>query len=311
MSGDQADLFGNVNLVIFHFDGLNEAAAVPVASEADDGFRQAWHHVFRSSRIPPEKVKAIAAHWEPSAEDREFILRTFPNLRGSLFMCARPEPGQWAQAAEIAAAVFEQALQHEATQVPETASGTAEFVPGESVLVPMLRTTPPTAEMVAKTLLPDRLYVVAAEVSANDLGTQDLSWVTHPQLDDTTSIDDVFDAACESLSGNLDIFARGDDDHSEIMLEIKGSTPVYLPPAAIMLPDFRERMSEILGGDRFVAAVHCHDYLRVMRADSPAAYVLEAMVLEFEHVDDDLLPTLFLIEPDGLRILTQATRDPA
>ena len=330
MSCDQADLSDNVNVVMFCFHGSTQVAAAQVTADADDAFRQAWQEVVRSRPMAPEQVGVIVAQWEPSAEDREFIERSFPNLRQLTCAFPRPEPGQWAQALKNSAAIFDQAAAMleaeadpvdaqaaEANSLPETDPIAAEPVldetePAGQALIPMLRTSPPPAEMAAVTLRPDHLYVAVAAVSANDRGTQDLLWMTHAWLDEVSmSFEDVLGVAYANLHGNLRIVTCGDDDHSELMLDVEGSDPVYLPAAAIVLPDFREQMTEFLGGDRFLAAVPCHDRLHVMRADSPMAHVLEKIVLESEHFQDELLPTLFLIEPDGLRILAQATRGSA
>ncbi|MFC9440451.1 hypothetical protein [Nocardia sp. NPDC057030] len=86
---------------------------------------------------------------------------------------------------------------------------------------------------------------------------------------------------------------------------MRNQVDTFMPAAAIAAPDFHDRLVELLGGDRFVAGISCHDKLHVVRADSGWLGDLEQMVFAADHLEEDLVPTLLAIEPGGIRIIKQ------
>jgi hypothetical protein len=119
------------------------------------------------------------------------------------------------------------------------------------------------------------------------------------------AFDDLLDEAFGNLAAGLQITGYSTNG-SDTILEFTGDDTVHMPAAAIATPNFREEMASILGGDRFLAGITCHDRLHVVRADSDhSTTALNEIVFAHEQQHEDLVPTLLLIEPDGMHIVAQ------
>lgn len=296
-----------MSVVGFVLEGVAEAAVAEVPATLEEGVRQAWGQVFRRRRVPAEQVLAIHAEWEPSAADREFMTRNFPNLASVTFTFERPEPDGWPAAFERAAAVGAQreAAAQDLQATFDSAHGDPEA--DAPVLLPLLRMVQlPPPLSASRELIPNQLYLLAARVAPTPRGTLGMSWVMRNQVDSgEVDFDEVLTEAFSNLSDGMRIGVGESEDRTERLLSFEGQTPTFMPAAAIAAPDFHEQLVELLGGDRFVAGISCHDKLHVVRADSSWLGDLERMVFAADHLEEDLVPTLLAIEPGGIRILKQ------
>lgn len=300
----------DINVVAFRYGEGDEVAVIDVPASADDSISQAWQKVFRQRRVLANQIVAVHAEWAPTAADHEFMSGNFPNLDEVSFNFERPESGDWDSALQQAAATREAAMHgghiQEATRNPTDGSIDPKAV--EPVSIPMLRmATSPPPMSAYRTLLPNQLYVLVARVAPTPRGTLALNWVLQNQLVGADiTFDALLDEAFVNLAAGLKITGYSSDDGSDTLLEFTGVDAVHLPAATVAIPNFRAQMASALGGDRFLAGITCHDNLHVVRADSDySTTALREMVFACESHDEDLVPTLLLIEPDGMRIVAQ------
>ncbi|WP_433660366.1 hypothetical protein ACQPW1_46960 [Nocardia sp. CA-128927] len=308
MSSNRVGSGDDLNVVGFVITGLDEPALIDVPAEIDDGIEQAWGKVFRQRRMPAENVLEIHAEWAPSAADQEFMQQNFPNLGGVTFIFERPEPGDWPAALEHAAEVRAVVMSRATTQ-NLLSNFTAQDDPEAAapVLIPMLRMVQlPPPMSASRELIPNQLYLLAARVAPTPRGTLSMSWVLQNHVDSgAVDFDEELAEAFSNLWDRLRIGVGADAEGTNQLLSFEGQTTTFMPAAAIATPNFHDRLAEHLSGDRFVAGISCHDKLHVVRADSSWVDDLEQMVFAADHVEEDLVPTLLLIEPDGIRILKQ------
>lgn len=309
MRGDGSAGADRMNVVAFRISGLDEVAVTDVPDDVDDGVAQAWRKVFRQRRVPAEKVVEIHMEWAASAGDHEFMGRNFPNLGDVSFNFERPAADGWAAAREHAAAIREVAMQElvEEEQAAAPNGVAAGDDPAMPPLIPLLRmvtSEPPLSA--SRTLIPNQLYVLAAWVSPTPRGTLGMNWVLKNFVEqEQINFDDVLAAAYADLWENVTVGAYDAKDGTDRMLQLEGNSLTFMPAAVVASPQFREKMAEYLGGDRFLAGISCHDHLHVVRADSAYAEGLQEMVFGSDHVEEDLVPTMLLIEPDGMQIVSQ------
>lgn len=308
---DSRDLV-DANVVAFHFDQPREATVTHVPTLADDGIERAWRNVFVEHRFLPEDVTAIACEWKPTDADQQFMSRKFPNLKDVSFNFERPEPDGWPAAFERAQAARVEAMRNHpelAGDPPVSQGSTPEpdnARPPDFVLLPLLRMGPnPPPDSAYRTLIPNVLYLCAANVGWTPRKTLAMQWVLQSFLNNEFTFDGVLDEGFANLARALQIEDMSSEDGSEHLLVFKGKTPLHMPAAAVALPGFHQRLSQILGGDRFLVGITCHDKLHVMRADSTRTWYMREIVFENDHLEEDLAPTLLLLERDGMQIVEQ------
>ena len=233
------------------------------------------------------------------------------------FSFTRPESSDWdaalRQAAATRAAAKQKKHAQEAMGNPD-ATLTDPEAP-EPVAIPMLRmVTSPPPMSAYRTLLPNQLYVLVAQVAPTPRGTLNLNWVLQNQFAGADiAFDDLLDEAFVNLAAGLKTtgYSLGDGSSTDI-LEITRDDTIHLAAAAIAMPNFREQIASILGGDRFLVAINCHETLQVARADSDiGTTALKELVFAHKQQQEGVVPTLLLIEPDGMRILAQNGEPPS
>jgi hypothetical protein len=304
------------NVVAFRYGPADQVALAHVPARANDGISQAWQNVLGQHRILSNQIVEVHAEWEPTAADYEFIGENFPHLPRVTFNFERPESGDWdaalRQAAAIRAAAMDKMHAQQATANPGAPLTDPEAP--EPLAIPMLRmvTSPPPLSAY-RTLLPNQLYVLVARAAPTPHGTLALNWVLQNQLAVTgVAFDDLLDEAFANLAAGLTTtgYSLGDGSGTDI-LEITGHDTVHPTAAAIAMPNFREQIASILGGDRFLVAISCHERLQVARADSEVGTTaLKEMVFAHEQQQEGVVPTLLLIEPHGMRIVAQNGEPP-
>lgn len=300
----------DTNVVAFRYGaGDDEVAVTDVPARADNGISQAWQKVIGQHPNLTNKIVAVYAEWEPTAADYEFMSWNFPNLPEVSFSFARPESGDWDAALQQAAATRTAAMQkkHAQEAMGNLDATLTDPEAREPVAIPMLRmVTSPPPMSAYRTLIPNQLYVLVARVAPTPHGTLGLNWVLQNEsVGADVAFDDLLEEAFANLAAGLQITGYSTNG-SDTIVEFTGDDTVHMPASAIASPNFREEMASVLGGDRFLAGITSHDTLHVVRADSdPSTAALEEIVFAHEQQHEDLVPTLLLIEPDGMQILAQ------
>ncbi|MBU3064002.1 hypothetical protein KO481_21025 [Nocardia sp. NEAU-G5] len=303
------------NNIVFQYGEDDRVVQIPVPALAEDGYRQAWRGVFRQYRMPAESVTAIMSEWEPTPTDEAFTQRNFPNLLERRAVFSRPEPEGWpeaiAGARRLREAVARAQEQQELENRVEEMKNDIAAAP-ERIGLPLLRTGSEPPELLAShALIPGGLYVVVAGVAPTPRGTLNMQWILRNQLEEKNiAFETVLAEAGENLKRGLRMVLRGDglEGSDGRILHVEGVDATHMPAAAVSLPDFTERVIDILDGDRFVAGFPCEDHLFVARADTPSAAKVSEMVSAPHECGSDVTPTVLLLEPDGMRVLEQFPR---
>ncbi len=299
-----------VNIVIFRYGDSGQMADTTVPVLVEDGYRQAWRTVIRQHGMTAESVTGIASDWAPTEADETFLRKNFPNLREVSAAFDRPGPDGWDQAlaaAEQARQEIERQLEQEESQRANRTD--REAGSDEPLMIPMLRTAAePPRQVASRELIPGQLYVVVAGVAPTPQGSLGMHWVLEKQVQEAGfTFDDVLAEANANLGEGLRTVLRGESARERVV-HFQGVDSRHLPAAALAIPGFTDRVAGLIGGDRFVAAFPCEDHLYFARADSDAAGVLADLVREPHDCGSDLIPTVVLLEPAGMRVLVQFPR---
>lgn len=296
-----------VNIVIFRYGESGKMADTTVPVLVEDGYRQAWRTVIRQHGMTAESVTGIASDWAPTEADESFLRKNFPNLREVSAAFTRPEPDGWDQALAVA----EQARQEAERQLEQEERRRAnrtdrEAGSDEPLMIPMLRTTAePPPLMASRALIPGQLYVVVAGVAPTPQGSLGMHWVLEKHVQEAGfTFEDVLAEANANLGEGLRTVLRGETARDRVV-HFQGIDSRHMPAAALALPGFTDRVAGLIGGDRFVAAFPCEDHLYFARADTDAAGALADLVREPHDCGSDLIPTVVLLEPAGMRVLVQ------
>lgn len=143
-----------------------------------------------------------------------------------------------------------------------------------------------------------RLHLALAVVAPTPHGTTGMYHVTHHQLG-VYSFDILMAEACENLAASLRVDERQMDDGQ--LLSLSGT----LVAAAVCLPDFYLRVSELVGSERLVVGLPSPDQVYVAAADSPVAAVVRRRVVESEYPVTELVPSLLSIIGDEIRVIEE------
>ncbi|MEV5650140.1 hypothetical protein AB0L57_17990 [Nocardia sp. NPDC052254] len=179
----------------------------------------------------------------------------------------------------------------------------------DPIAIPLLRTTSePPSPLASHVLIPGGLYVVVAAVGPTPRGTLGMNWVLEHHLEGMDfTFGDIRAEAAQNLRNGLRMAMAGNGADIQV-LHVEGVDATHMPAGAVSLSDFPERVADALGGDRFVAGIPCEDHLYVARADTPSAALVSEMVAAPHDCGSDLIPTVLLLEPAGMRILEQYPR---
>jgi hypothetical protein len=283
------------NVVVFELDReFRENAAAGAPAMADDCVRQAWDTVRLDGHVRADEVTALYSDWEPSVADARFIAETFPTAEVS-YSFRRPEPSGWEEAFAEARRLMAEASRQEGDDV-EQAGELLPIVWSDAAPFCLLEALP------HRRLIPDTLAVATAWVAPTPRGTigmDHLTYHTQREIGDLT-VEDLLDIAFDNLRTGL----RIEGERSELGDLVTMHRPGSLAAAAVALPDFHERLSDILSDDRLVVGLPCQEYLLVTGAGSTelVEHVKEA-VLSSPHAPGELLPTVLLVERTGMRLL--------
>lgn len=278
------------NVVVFQLgDGDTGVAEAPTV--ADDCVRRAWDIVCHERAFDARDVTALYSEWEPSAADRRFLAETFPSAQFS-YSFPRPDADGWPEAFEAARRAMDDAMRQRDSDRTTT----------EGELLPILWSPSEMLDFLPHlTLVPDRLHLAVAWVTPTPHGTIGKSHVTHQELAYDMTLRDLLDIAFDNLRVDLHIDAEQSPVGTLLTLRRTGS----IAAAAVALPDFHERMSEIVGDARLVVGLPCQEHLLVTGAAS-THYVqhIQEILASSPHENGDLAPTMALVEATGLTLIT-------
>jgi hypothetical protein len=178
--------------------------------------------------------------------------------------------------------------------------------PGE--LLPVLwSASSPWAELLEasphRTVAAGRLHVARATVAQRPNGRVGMDHLTHYKHRQLGGVpfDDLLREAYATLTVGLGIDGYRSDGDDLLTLHRDGA-PIA---AAVTLPDFHEQMAGLIGAPRLVVGLHCPQQIVVASVDSVLAPQVERMVLESDYPDSELVPSVLLMEPDGIRLVAQ------
>jgi hypothetical protein len=146
-----------------------------------------------------------------------------------------------------------------------------------------------------------RLHLALAVVAPTPRGTIGMYHVTHHQLGEF-SFDVLMAEACENLAARLRVDSRYTDDGQ--LLTVSGT----LVAAAVCLPDFYWRLSELSGSDQLIVGLPGPDEVYVAAAGSPLEDVVRRLVRESEYPAIELVPSVLSIAGDRIEVLEEVTR---
>ncbi|HEV2782808.1 MAG TPA: hypothetical protein VGX25_25740 [Actinophytocola sp.] len=282
------------NVVVFQFGQDDERAAADAPTMDDDCVRQAWAAVQRERGARPEDVVALLCEWEPSIVDGLFIERMFPAAT-VYYSFERPDPDGWAEA-------FEAARQ---TMLRRRAE---ELESGDGELLPVLwSASSPWAELLEamphRTVVAGRVYVALASVAFTPRGTVGMSHLTHHRHRELGDVPfgELLAQAGTTLVTGLRIDGQSSAE-GELLCLHRDGTPVA---SAVTLPDFHERMCALVGGPRLIVGLPCPQELLVADADSSLAGEVRDAVLSSGYADSELVPSVLLVEPGGIRLVAE------
>jgi hypothetical protein len=294
------------NLVVFELRrGGGQRALAEVPTRDDDGLRQAWERVRHEHGATAAEVSSLYSEWEPSADDVRFVRETFAGADMS-YTFERPGPDGWGTALEGARHAMVEAANRQAGEA--AAEGMREV--GESgELLPVLWSHgSPRSGMLEflphVDLVPGRLCFSLATVGPTSRGTIGMSHVTESGLSGRP-FDDLVAEAFGALASGLQVNCYNDDANPErgtlLRLDREGS----FASSAVAMPDFHERMSELLGEDDLLVGLPEPDTLVVTGVRSSWADEVRRMVLESPCPATELVPTLLRLNRSGMAVEAQ------
>jgi hypothetical protein len=293
------------NVVGFYLDGPKPYVA-SAPTRAENGIEQAWLALPIDHQAVAGRVSHIHSEWEPSAADAEFIRRTFP-AAAVTFSFPRPGPDGWDAAFAEAHRVISQAIANReaarAKEVMEHASNTGELLPvlwsQSSPRVGMLEVLPHRA------VVPGRLYVTVAKVGPTPHGTIGMFHLGPGELGDRP-FEEVLAEGSRNLARSLRVEGGippgGDPSRPDLLVVEREGTHAA---SVVALPDFLQRLAEILGDPRLLVAVPDPDIALVTRQDSELVEDLRQAVLTSECPSTELVPILLAVDPTGIRVLAE------
>ncbi|MFB9185764.1 hypothetical protein ACFFX1_47225 [Dactylosporangium sucinum] len=273
------------NLVAFRLAGVERPAIGQGRTRDDDAVRQAWREVQRAHRATGAQVVELYSEWEPSAADLAFIEHEFPEARLT-YSFDRPRDGDWDAAfadahQAMAKAEFERKVRHAEEH-------------GE--LLPVLWTVRPQSGPLLQALpfhevVPGGLVVALATVAATERGTIGVS-----HFMDRSTFGERLGEAFGNLTRGLRVDAL---DNGVLSLRREG----YFVSSAVALPDFPQRMTQLLETDRIVVAIPDPDHLLVAAAGSGPAAEFGRIVRESPFEGTELAPMLLEGGHQSLRVI--------
>ncbi|OXM74765.1 MULTISPECIES: hypothetical protein [Amycolatopsis] len=295
------------NPISFTLGPADEFFTEPVGARDEDGFRRAWRRIVAEHGADAGRVTRIAAYWEPSAADREFLDTTFADA-GLQFLFERPEPAGWDSALEKAQQVLDEVLRaEEAGELAEEARRAREKQ-ANGELLPVLRSGSLGGSDVVRQTMPwlpvagRDLFATFAYTALTPRGTVGMRHVLNDHLDGAGGFTEVVTTALASVRSGLVL--------EEAVTETGRLLRVHRPDGfgaagAVMLPDFHERMSGIHGWDELTVAILCPDEAWITQSGTPDAERLAREVRAAGQQAPELRPALLTVTATAIDLVTE------
>lgn len=221
-------------------------------------------------KVRAKQVVGLHTEWEATPGDAAFIADTFP-WAAVTHHFPRPEADGWDEAFAAARLV----LQAELRPVLWSESSARASQLGDVPHWPVAG---------------GRLHLALAVVTPHAMYP-----VTHAQFGDA-SFDELMAATCQGLVDGLDIVGRED-----------GVTTVSgrLVAAASCLPEFYQRLSDVVGAERLVVGLPSADAILVAGSGGSLADVVEREVRASAPSDAELTPCVLSIEGDRIEVVAE------
>ncbi|GLI00812.1 hypothetical protein [Phytohabitans aurantiacus] len=294
------------NLVVFELRrGGGQRALAEVPTRDDDGLRQAWEQVRREHDATAAEVSSLYSEWEPSADDVRFVRETFAGADMS-YSFERPGPDGWGAALEGARHAMVEAAHEQAGRA--AAEGMREVGENGELLPVLWSHGSPRSGMLEflphVDVVPGQLCYSLATVGPTSRGTIGMSHVTESGLSGRP-FNDLVAEAFGALAGGLQVNCYNDDANPERVTLLRLDREGSFASSAVAMPDFHERMSELLGEDDLLVGLPEPDTLVVTGARSSWADDVRRMVLESPCPATELIPTLLRLNRSGMTVEAQ------
>lgn len=294
------------NMVVFELrvGGVQHAVA-EVPTRDEHGIRQAWTEIRRERGAAAGDVSAMYTEWEPSAEDARFVAETFPGI-DLTYSFERPGPDGWDAAYEAARQAMAEAASRQASEA--AVEGMREVDENGELLPVLWSQGAPRFEMLEflphAELVPGRLFVTLATVGPTARGTIGMNHVTQSGLSGRP-FGDLMAEAFGALAGGLEINCYSDDENPERVSLLRLEREGAFASSAVAMPNFHERMSEMLGEEELLVGLPEPDALLVTGPRSSWAERVREMVLESPCPATELVPTLLRLDRSGMTVEAQ------
>jgi hypothetical protein len=232
----------------------------------------------------------VYSEWQPSAADLRFLAEAFPDAKHT-YSFTRPSPDGWDKAfAEARRVIAETAVEPEGELLPVLWSTSS---PGSGFLenLPHLQ------------LVPGRLSVALAHVVPTPRGTLGMHHVTtqvHQKMG-APPVAELLATAGANIRRGLRVDVRRSERGDLLSL----SRENWLAASALALDDFHAQMSRTIGDDRLIVGLPCPDEILVASAGSGWVDVIQEQVLGSRYDTTELVPSVVLLEPTGIRLLAE------
>ena len=292
----------SINMVVFLLRrGDGQPVIVDGPTRADDCVRRGWETVRAQHDAHPDEVTALHSEWQPSADDLAFIERSFPDAEFT-YNFNRPDPAGWDAALREASEVMAEAQQKQLAERMRHVAETGETLPI------LWSHTSPKREMLDllphHDLVPGQLSVTLAAVAPTPQGTIGMNHLTHSELQQQ-SFTDLLSRAYSTLTTGLRIDGHPDESDPDKVSVLTVRREGSFAASAVALPGFYERMAGLLGDGELLIGLPDPDLLIVTSARSPRAGDVEQAVLASPCPTTELVPTVLLAGPSGMRVVAE------
>ena len=295
----------------------NTVQAMQTAQD-ERAVRDAWRQVVAEHGIRAEEVTAVAAMWQPSVADLQFIEDTFGDVE-QFYTVGRPDPGEWAAAFEAAhdllAATGEALAQQETQQGLQRGADELLGATIDAPTLPVLRSASlPDSDDIRQRMLhwwvvPDKIYATLAQVTTmpnGQVGQLNLLGNRFADFDDfAEQAADAVAAVADGLAAEVGV----NDDTGDVDVVIMTRSPRVLTSSAVCLPNLHHWLTEGTGwSGPLTVAITCPDQMHVAPAGSAEAERLRASVERAEVGDQQLRPTLLRLTEERIELLLESAR---
>ncbi|GAB3574593.1 hypothetical protein GCM10027445_35700 [Amycolatopsis endophytica] len=295
------------NLIAFTLGSAEESFTGAADARDEDGFRLAWERVAAAHGVEAGQVTQVAAYWEPSATDRRYLDDTFGEA-GLRYLFERPEPRGWDDALDKARRALDEAFRGQGAEELEAEARRVREQTSRGELLPVLRSGSLGGSDAIRDTMPwlpiagRDLFATFAYTALTPRGTVGMRHVLSSQVGDPAQFTGIVSAALASVQNGLVVEEVGTATGRLVRMHRPDG---FGAAAAIMLPDFHERISGIHDWPGLTVAILCPDDLWIADHGTPDAERLAQEVAAAGQQAPELRPTLLRVTATTIELLAE------